>query len=174
MLPIHRPYMHLSRCACPSCQMCQHHKHKAVFLDQTFNSYLLLLYVCHLMTPVTCPYCVATTHTMNVFCALVEWHRQWTTEIPEDKLITATLCPPQVSHRLNLNWIWPGRLEIREYLRSFIYQMLHDGATITREEMAIRSVLMNTVQHWSCWCGMSHKLLLVLEIHRCTTSSSWN
>jgi hypothetical protein len=41
MLPIHRTHMHLSRCNCPSYQMRQHHKHKAVFLDQTFNNYLL-------------------------------------------------------------------------------------------------------------------------------------
>jgi hypothetical protein len=95
----------------------------------------------------TCPNCAAKTmtHTMNVFCALVQWHQQGKTEIPEDKPITATLGPPQASHRLNLDWTWPGRLEIRKYPCSFLYQMLHNRATIMREEMAINSVPKNTV-----------------------------
>jgi len=117
MLPIHRPYMHLSHRTRSSYQMCQHHKDKAVFLDQTFDNYLVFNEPTASLSVSfndTCTYCVPPpTHTTNVFCALMKRHWQRKTEIPEDKLIAATLCPRQVPHRLNLDRTWPGHLEIR-------------------------------------------------------------
>jgi hypothetical protein len=116
MLPIHRSYMHLSHCVCPSYQMCQHHKDKAVFLDQTLNIHLVFneraasLSVsfndtCHL--PVLCS--SNNTHNECVLCtggvtSTVENWNNWRQAYLGNTLSTTSFT--QTEPGLDLAWMF--------------------------------------------------------------------
>jgi hypothetical protein len=159
MLPIHRPYMHLPHCACPSHQMCQYHRDKAVFLDQTFNKYLVFnkpaasLSVpfndtCHLS--ILCSSSNNNTHNECVLCTggvtlTVENWNTWRQAYCSNTLSTTSFT--QTKPELDLPWTFrdqrvPALISIPNATRQCYHYERRNSDQVSTHEYCVTLILL--------------------------------